>query len=239
MVQYMRSQNSTGDSPQTAEAGAVRACLGLRGAWHLIHLVLVFICFGMRLWINRRGWFGRHAILPSELRRREGQVLRAKLVSLGPTFIKLGQTLAMRLDLLPVEYLRELSSLQDAVPPFPTKQARTVIAQELGASPDTLFSRFNPYPVAAASLGQVYRARLHTGQDVAVKVQRPGLEDRIGRDLAVLRCLAHGLVRFQILPCCMDWLGMLEEFRASIFIELDFVQEVQHAEIFRKNFARW
>jgi predicted unusual protein kinase regulating ubiquinone biosynthesis (AarF/ABC1/UbiB family) len=240
MVQYyMRSRESADDRPHTAEAGAARVCLGLQGAWHLTHLLLVFVFFGARLWINRRGWFGRHAILPSELRRREGQALRDKLVSLGPTFIKLGQMLAMRLDLLPVEYLQMLSSLQDAVPPFPTKQARTIIAQELGASPDTLFSRFDPNPVAAASLGQVYRARLHTGQDVAVKVQRPGLVDRIERDLAVLRCLARGLERFHILPCCMDWLGMLEEFRASIFIELDYVQEAQHAEIFRKHFARW
>jgi predicted unusual protein kinase regulating ubiquinone biosynthesis (AarF/ABC1/UbiB family) len=239
MVQYMKSREVAADGSHAAEAAGARAYLGLQGAWCLTHLVFVFALFGARLWINRRGWFGRHAIPPSELRRREGLVLRDRLVSLGPTFIKLGQMLAMRLDLLPVEYLQTLSSLQDAVPPFPTKHARTIIAQELGASPDSLFSRFDPMPVAAASLGQVYRARLRTGQDVAVKVQRPGLVDRIEVELAVLRWLARGLERFQILPCGMDWLGMLEEFRASIFIELDYAQEAQHAEIFRKHFARW
>jgi predicted unusual protein kinase regulating ubiquinone biosynthesis (AarF/ABC1/UbiB family) len=147
--------------------------------------------------------------------------------------------LAMRLDMLPVEYLQVLASLQDAVPPFPTKHARTIIAQELGASPDTLFARFNPIPVASASLGQVYRARLHTGQDVAVKVQRPRLVNRIEVDLAVLRCLIRRLKRLAILPRGLDWLGMLEEFRATILIELDYAQEAQHAAIFRKHFAAW
>jgi predicted unusual protein kinase regulating ubiquinone biosynthesis (AarF/ABC1/UbiB family) len=160
-------------------------------------------------------------------------------VTLGPTFIKLGQMLAMRLDLLPVEYLQTLSRLQDAVPPFPTKQARTIIVQELGANPEVLFARFDTIPVAAASLAQVYRARLQTGQEVAVKVQRPGIPNRIEVDLAVLRYLASRLERLAILPCEMDWLGMLEEFRATMFIELDYVQEAQHAAIFRKHFASW
>ena len=150
--------------------GISRAYLGFKGAWRLTHLVLVLALFAARVWINRRGWFGRHTIGPSELRRHEGAVLRDKLVALGPIFIKVGQMLAMRLDLLPVEYLQALTSLQDAVPPFPTKHARRLMAQELGASPDTLFAHVNPIPVAAASLGQVYRARLHTGQEVAVKV---------------------------------------------------------------------
>jgi predicted unusual protein kinase regulating ubiquinone biosynthesis (AarF/ABC1/UbiB family) len=195
--------------------------------------------FAARVWINRRGWFGRHTISPSDLRRREGVILRDKLIALGPTFIKLGQMLAMRLDLLPGEYLQALVSLQDSVPPFATKRARRIIAEELGAAPETLFGRFDAHPVAAASLGQVYRARLKTGQEVAVKVQRPGLVHRIEVDLAVLRCLVCGLDRFRLLPCEMDWLGMLAEFRATIFRELDYVQEAQHAEIFRKHFASW
>ena len=126
--QYMKSREVAADGPHAAEAGGARAYLGLQGAWCLTHLLLAFALFGARLWINRRGWFGRHAIPPSELRRREGLVLRDRLVSLGPTFIKLGQMLAVRLDLLPVEYLQTLSSLQDAVPPFPTKHARTIFA---------------------------------------------------------------------------------------------------------------
>jgi predicted unusual protein kinase regulating ubiquinone biosynthesis (AarF/ABC1/UbiB family) len=239
MAQHLKILEVADNVPHTAEAGAARASLGLRGTWRLTHLVLVLALFAARVWINRRGWFGCHSISPSDLRHREGVVLRDKLIALGPTFIKLGQMLAMRLDLLPVEYLQTLASLQDAVPPFPTKHARTIIAQELGASPDTLFARFSPVPVASASLGQVYRARLNTGQDVAVKVQRPRLLERIEVDLAVLRCLARGLGRFSVLPCGMDWLGMLEEFRATIRNELDYIQEAQHAAIFRKHFASW
>src|SRR5882724_4186646 len=239
MAQHLRILEVADDGPHTAEAGAAQASLGLQGAWRLIHLVLVLALFAARIWINHRGWFGRHTISPSDLRHREGIVLRDKLIALGPTFIKLGQTLAMRLDLLPVEYLQTLASLQDAVPPFPTKHARTIIAQELGASPETLFARFDPVPVASASLGQIYRARLHTGQDVAVKVQRPRLVNRIEVDLAVLRCLIRRLERLSILPRGLDWLGMLEEFRATILIELDYVQEAQHAAIFRKHFASW
>jgi predicted unusual protein kinase regulating ubiquinone biosynthesis (AarF/ABC1/UbiB family) len=147
--------------------------------------------------------------------------------------------LAMRLDLLPVEYLQTLASLQDAAPPFPTKHARTIIIQKLEASPETIFACFDPVPVASASLGQVYQARLHTGQEVAVKVQRPRLLNRIEVDLAVLRCLIRRLERLSILPRGLDWLGMLEEFRATILIELDYVQEAQHAAIFRKHFAFW
>jgi predicted unusual protein kinase regulating ubiquinone biosynthesis (AarF/ABC1/UbiB family) len=239
MVQHPRLREVADDGTHTAEVGAAQAYLRLKGAWRLTHLLLIFVLFAVRIWINRRGWFGRHTIPQRELRRREGEVLRDRLVTLGPTFIKLGQMLAMRFDLLPAEYLQALVSLQDSVPPFPTKRARTIIAQELGATPETLFARFNPIPVASASLGQVYRARLKTGQEVVVKVQRPGLVPRIEVDLAVLRCLVCGLDRFRILPCEMDWLGMLEEFRATIFRELDYVQEVQHAEIFRKHFARW
>jgi predicted unusual protein kinase regulating ubiquinone biosynthesis (AarF/ABC1/UbiB family) len=239
MVQYMKLRKLADDHIHLAMAGAAMAYLGLKGAWRLTYLLLVFAFFAARVWINRQGWFGWHTISPSDLRRREGEVLRDKLVALGPTFIKLGQMLAMRLDMLPVEYLQVLASLQDAVPPFPTKHARTIIAQELGASPDTLFARFNPIPVASASLGQVYRARLHTGQDVAVKVQRPRLGNRIEMDLAVLRCLIRRLERLSILPRGLDWLGMLEELQATILLELDYVQEAQHAAIFRKHFASW
>jgi predicted unusual protein kinase regulating ubiquinone biosynthesis (AarF/ABC1/UbiB family) len=239
MVEHMRFRGVADDGTHTAEVGATLAYLRLKGAWRLSYLVLVFALFAAHVWINRRGWFGRHTVPPSELRRREAVILRDRLVALGPTFIKLGQMLAMRLDLLPIEYMQTLSSLQDAVPPFPTQQARAIIAQELGNSPDTLFASFDPMPVAAASLGQVYRARLQTGQDVAVKVQRPRLVGRIEVDISALRWLARAAGSFPIFPCRMDWLGMLEEFRTTILIELDYVQEAQHLEIFRKHFARW
>jgi predicted unusual protein kinase regulating ubiquinone biosynthesis (AarF/ABC1/UbiB family) len=239
MAQQMRFRGVADEGAHSADAGAALAYLRLKSAWRLSYLVLVFAFFAARVWINRRGWFGRHTIPTSELRRREAVVLRDRLVALGPTFIKLGQMLAMRLDLLPIEYMQTLSSLQDAVPPFPTKQARAIIAQELGNGPEDLFASFDPVPVAAASLGQVYRARLQTGQDVAVKVRRPRLVGRIEVDISALRWLARAVECFPISPCRMDWLGMLEEFRTTILIELDYVQEAQHLEIFRKHFARW
>jgi predicted unusual protein kinase regulating ubiquinone biosynthesis (AarF/ABC1/UbiB family) len=147
--------------------------------------------------------------------------------------------LATRLDLLPVQYLRALASLQDAVPPFPTGQARAIIAAALDSPVETVFADFHPIPIAAASLRQVYRARLHTGQTVAVKVQRPGLAGHIALDVEVLRRLARVLQFVSILPGNLDWQGMLDEFHTTILTELDYRQEAQHAERFRRHFARW
>jgi hypothetical protein len=128
MAQHLRILEVADDVPHTAEAGAARASLGLRGTRRLTHLVLVLALFAARVWIKRRGWFGRHSIPPSNLRHREGVVLRDKLIALGPTFIKLGQMLAMRLDLLPVEYLQTLSSLQDAGGPIGRPLREAVVA---------------------------------------------------------------------------------------------------------------
>jgi len=231
---------TAGQSPQpSSEPPVAPLHLGYVGVRRLLHLLIVFALFATRGSLARRSWFGRHAVATTARRQWEGERLRNILVALGPTFIKIGQMLATRLDLLPVEYLQALASLQDAVPPFPVDEARAIIAEELGASPDTLFARFNPIPVAAASLGQVYRARLATGQAVAVKVQRPGLVAQIAVDVAVLHYLARGLARWSMLLRGVDWQGMLEEFHATVLIELDYEQEALHAERFRRHFARW
>src|SRR6266511_4178991 len=231
---------TAGQSPQpSSEPPVAPLHLGYVGVRRLLHLGFVFALFATRGSLARRSWFGRHAVATTARRQWEGERLRNILVALGPTFIKIGQMLATRLELLPVEYLQALASLQDAVPPFPVDEARAIIAEELGASPDTLFARFNPIPVAAASLGQVYRARLATGQAVAVKVQRPGLVAQIAVDVAVLHYLARGLARWSMLLRGVDWQGMLEEFHATVLIELDYEQEALHAERFRRHFARW
>src|SRR5919197_153835 len=226
-------------SPTSSEPPIAQLHLGYTGVRRLLQLSIIFVVFATRVWLTRRSWFGQHAGSRTVRRQRDGERLRDILVALGPTFIKIGQMLATRLDLLPVEYLQALASLQDAVPPFPVEHARAIIAEELGASPDTLFVRFNPIPVAAASLGQGYRARLATGQEVAVKVQRPGLMAQIAVDVAVLHYLARGLARWSTLLRVVDWQGMLKEFHATLLIELDFEQEAQHAERFRRHFARW
>ena len=113
----------------------------------------------------------------------------------GPTFIKIGQALGTRADLLPLAYIKELTLLQDQVPPFPNEEAFARIESELGRSVAEAYAELDPEPVASASLGQVYRARMHTGEEVAVKVQRPHLRETVGRDIAVLGRITRLLAR--------------------------------------------
>ena len=165
--------------------------------------------------------------------------MRERLIRLGPTFIKIGQTLATRADLLPIEYIQELSKLQDEVPPFPTELARSIIERELACKIEEIFAVFEPHPIAAASLGQVHRATLLDGSDVVIKVQRPRLAEHVEFDLLVLARIAHHLSRFPNLIRGVDWNGALREFRSTIFEEMDYAQEADNAEVFRANFASW
>ncbi|HEX7176484.1 MAG TPA: AarF/ABC1/UbiB kinase family protein [Pyrinomonadaceae bacterium] len=174
--------------------------------------------------------------------RLHGQAawLRRGLIGLGPTFIKIGQALATRADLLPLPYIKELTTLQDQVPPFPTSEAYARIESELGHKLSELYAEIDAEPVAAASLGQVYRARLHTGEEVAVKVQRPNLRETISFDVAVLeRLVRHITTRYPQANENADWEGMLREFRQVIFEEMDYAQEGRNAERFRANFREW
>jgi len=212
--------------------------IGIRGYIRMARVFSSFLLFMLRVLFNTRSWTFRK-IAQSELRRREGALLREKLIALGPTFIKTGQSLATRADVLPVEYIQELARLQDEVPPFPTAQARVIIERELHAKIEDIFDNFEDTPVAAASLGQVYRARLRTGQLVALKVQRPGIQEQIDFDIAVLRRIARRLERYPNLVRGVDWQGTLDAFHSTIHEELDFEQEARNAEIFRQNFARW
>jgi predicted unusual protein kinase regulating ubiquinone biosynthesis (AarF/ABC1/UbiB family) len=164
--------------------------------------------------------------------------LRESLINLGPTFIKIGQALGTRADLLPLEYVRELATLQDQVPPFSTAEAFQIIESELGRTVHQCYPEIDSEPIAAASLGQVYRARLATGEEVAVKVQRPNLETTIAFDIAILFRLVKLTNRF--FPKAnenADWEGMLREFHSTIFEEMDYVKEGRNADRFRA-FAR-
>ena len=166
--------------------------------------------------------------------------LRESLIELGPTFIKIGQALGTRADLLPLEYVKQLATLQDQVPAFPTADAFQIIEAELGQTLHESYAEIDAEPIAAASLGQVYRARLHTGQEVAVKVQRPNLHSTISFDVAILFRLVRLTNRlFPRMNENADWEGMLREFHSTIFEEMDYVREGRNADRFRYNFRTW
>lgn len=165
--------------------------------------------------------------------------LKEKLIELGPTFIKIGQSMGTRADLLPLPFVVALGELQDMVPPFDNEIAFARIEKELGLKINEVYKEFELLPVAAASLGQVYRARLHTGEEVAVKVQRPNLEATIKGDLEILKRVADFAERFPHLNENADWSGMLREFNETIHEEMDYVAEGQNAERFRESFKNW
>jgi ubiquinone biosynthesis protein len=166
-----------------------------------------------------------------------GQHLREVLDELGPTFVKFGQLLSTRPDVVPPDIVVELRSLQDDVRPFPFEQAERVIEEELGNTLERLFLDFEPAPVAAASIGQVHRATLPNGRRVAVKVQRPGAPRQIEADLGLLyqaARLVHERVR------ALDFVDsrqLVDEFARSIRKELDYRQEARNAQNFHRHFA--
>jgi predicted unusual protein kinase regulating ubiquinone biosynthesis (AarF/ABC1/UbiB family) len=176
---------------------------------------------------------------PADRLRAQASQLRERLIRLGPTYIKIGQALATRADLLPIPYVEELSKLQNRVPPFPTSEAFAIIERELGRPVRELFAEITPEPIAAASLGQVYRARLHAGDEVAVKVQRPNLSVAVAEDLSVLRQLARWMMRSGNIFKGNDWLGMIDEFERVIHEEMDYRNEARNAERFANNFSDW
>ena len=166
----------------------------------------------------------------SERRIRAVQ-LRDLLTELGPAFIKIGQAMSTRPDLVPPIFLEELSKLQDQIPPFPNEIAFQFIREELGKDPSEIYAEISPKPIAAASLGQVYRAVLKTGEQVAVKVQRPGLARGIALDLFVLRKIAAlAMARISIIRS--DLIAITDEFAERIFEEMDYTQEGRNAERF-------
>ena len=166
-----------------------------------------------------------------------GQHLRELLDELGPTFVKFGQLLSTRPDIVPPDIIVELRALQDDVRPFPFEQAERVIEDDLGNSLERLFLDFEPTPVAAASIGQVHRATLPNGKLVAVKVQRPGAPRQIEADIALLYQAAR-LVRERVhVLDFVDARALVDEFSRSMRQELDYRLEARNAQAFHRNFA--
>ncbi|MEX0589051.1 MAG: AarF/ABC1/UbiB kinase family protein [Cyanobium sp.] len=172
------------------------------------------------------------------VQQRLGRRILTTLTSLGPCFIKVGQALSTRPDLVRRDWLEQLTQLQDNLPPFPHAIALATIQKELGAPAHELFEQFPDYPVAAASLGQVYKAQLADGHWVAVKVQRPNLPTILRRDLVIIRLL--GVLTAPLLPLNLGFgLGdIIDEFGSTLFEEIDYRLEANNAERFAALFAR-
>lgn len=163
--------------------------------------------------------------------------LRLALEELGTTFIKAGQILSTRADLLPPAYIRELGRLQDHVPPVGVAQIRQELVEELGETPEALFAQFDETPLASASIGQVHRAVLPDGQRVVVKVQKPGIARMIDVDLAILRYLA-GVAATRVLPWGrLDAVALVDEFAWTLRGELDYEREARNAAALARNFS--
>jgi ubiquinone biosynthesis protein len=163
--------------------------------------------------------------------------LRMALEELGTTFIKLGQILSTRADLLPPEYQAELARLQDQAPPVPTETIRDILTEELGRPIEEVFATFDPVPLAAASIGQVHAATLRDGTEVVVKVRRPGVAEQVQEDLEILQNLAATASRHWEPAEEYDVVGLAQEFAQTLDAELDYLREGRNAERFAANFA--
>ncbi len=198
--------------------------------WRTIQLVWLFGNFLLHLlwdkWTNQQ---------ESGTTKRP-QELRQILTKLGPTFIKVGQALSTRPDLIRRDFLDELIKLQDQLPPFDNDTAFAIIETQLGISVDEAYREISPHPVAAASLGQVYRAVLHTGEEVAVKVQRPNLRPILNLDLCLMRLGAKFFAPWLPLNLGHDLTLIVDEFGIKLFEEIDYLNEAKNAEIFAENF---
>jgi predicted unusual protein kinase regulating ubiquinone biosynthesis (AarF/ABC1/UbiB family) len=170
---------------------------------------------------------------------RSGEALAADLERLGPTFIKLGQVLSVRPDLLPQEYADKLARLQDDVAPFPFEEVERIVNSELGLRMSKAFAEFEATPIAAASLGQVHRARLRDGRRVAVKVQRPGIHETIADDLDALEEIADWIDEHTDFGRSHHLRDFLDEFRKSLMRELDYRREAQNLVTIRTNLAEF
>nr|CAB3450155.1 unnamed protein product [Digitaria exilis] len=199
--------------------------------------------FIFKAWLNNQKFSYRGGMTEDKkvMRRKVlAKWLKESILRLGPTFIKLGQQFSTRVDILPQEYVDQLSELQDQVPPFPSETAVKIVEEELGASVNAIFDRFDFEPIAAASLGQVHRARLN-GQEVVIKVQRPGLKELFDIDLKNLRVIAEYLQKVDPKSdgAKRDWVAIYDECASVLYQEIDYTKEAFNAEKFADNFKKF
>lgn len=196
----------------------------------ILKIILPSISLALGIWWDRV--WGRSDVN----QRRRAIQLRKILTNLGPAYIKVGQALSTRPDLVPPIYLEELTLLQDQLPPFPNELAYQFIEEELGDRPGEIYAEITEKPVAAASLGQVYKGKLKTGEIVAIKVQRPGLAHLIALDIYILRRLAQW-TQNNIKQVRSDLVAIMDEFGTRIFEEMDYSHEGRNAERFAELYG--
>lgn len=201
-----------------------------RSVWRSCRILFSFLGFFLGLQSDQ--WFGR----AEANKAYRAEQLRKILIALGPTFIKVGQALSTRPDLVRKDFLDELVKLQDQLPPFSNETAFTIIEAELERSIEDIYLQISPEPVAAASLGQVYQARLYSGEEVAVKVQRPNLMPVLSLDLYLMRWAAGWLSPWLPLNLGHDLTLIVDEFGTKLFEEIDYLNEGRNAEKFATNF---
>ncbi|HEY9768024.1 MAG TPA: AarF/ABC1/UbiB kinase family protein [Coleofasciculaceae cyanobacterium] len=199
--------------------------------WRAIAVIWLFGNFVLRLYLDKL------TNTEATNRAKRATQLRKIITTLGPTYIKVGQALSTRPDLIRKDFLDELTKLQDQLPPFDNRIAFRIIESGLGRSITEIYREFSPNPVAAASLGQVYKAVLHTGETVAVKVQRPNLRPKLSLDLYLMRLLAGWVEPWLPLNLGHDLALIVDEFGAKLFEEIDYLNEAKNAEQFAQNFA--
>lgn len=191
--------------------------------------------------VFRNGWGYMRGLLTGskndEPKLPTPAVLRKILIELGPVYVKLGQLLSTRPDLLPGEYIEALTALQAEVPPVPWQAVKELLVQQLPQSLDTTFTQINTEAIAAGSIGQVHRATLPNGEEVALKIQRPGIDQTVAQDISLIKAVAD-LVSLTEFGKDYDIVAIAEEFTSALEAELDFTTEGEYTDELRRNLAK-
>ncbi|CEK09223.1 ubiquinone biosynthesis regulatory protein kinase UbiB [Legionella hackeliae] len=209
----------------------INTILARNGLDQVIVSIRLFSPFRFIVYLNPWNWFRREKLT-------RGEALRKTLEELGPIFIKFGQALSTRPDVLPPDIALELCKLQDDVPPFASEKALTIFELAFGRSPFDVFAEFDPVPLASASMAQVHAAKLKTGEDVVVKILRPNMRKIIEKDLSIMHTIANLADRYWSESKRLKPKEIVQEFEHNLFDELDLQREAANAAQLRRNFNK-